>query len=340
MKEYTLKVKNVDDLVPEIADAFGTNYENKFGEFSLEVPEHLGTGNISGINFPNGIGLHIIDCEFVEDTKFTFKNNELNSLRFMYCMKGEMRHRFSSSDDDVIVRRAEHLIVAAKYNEDQAFTFKSKKPVVMCYLEINKTKFQEQLSYDLSMIDEVYYPLFADVNALTQIQQKGYYSLQISDIIDDILTFDDVGLVRTNFLGAKALEAVSLMLRLYKEDSNNDQKKLTLRLADLDNVNAAVKYIENNIDSLTTIPEIAKAVGIEPYRLQEGFKKNYQLTVNDYIKEYRLKRSLSMLTSENMNVSEVVYALGLSSRSYFSKIFKEKYGVAPSSLISSKDETL
>lgn len=337
MKEYTLKVKNVDDLVPEIADAFGTNYENNFGEFCLEIPEHLGTGNISGINFPNGIGLHIIDCDFKEDTKFIFKNNKLNSLRFMYCMKGEMCHRFSSSDDDVTLRRAEHLIVAAKYNEDQAFTFKSKKAVLMCYLEINKNKFQDQLSYDLSMIDEVYYPLFADVNALTQIQQKGFYSLQISDIINDILAFDDDGLVRTNFLGAKALEAVSLMLRLYKEDSNNDQKKLTLRLADLDNVTAAVKYIENNIETLTTIPEISKAVGIEPYRLQEGFKRNYQLTVNDYIKEYRLKRALSMLTSEDMNVSEVVYALGLSSRSYFSKIFKEKYGVAPSALIHNKE---
>ena len=56
------------------------------------------------------------------------------------------------------------------------------------------------------------------------------------------------------------------------------------------------------------------------------------MTVNDYIKEYRLKRALTMLTSEDKNVSEVVYALGLSSRSYFSKIFKEKYGIPPSSL--------
>ena len=122
------------------------------------------------------------------------------------------------------------------------------------------------------------------------------------------------------------------MLKLFKEDSLEGKKHPTLRLADLDNIAAAVQYIENHISELVTIPEIAEVVGIETYRLQDGFKRNYGMTVNDYIKEFRLKRALTMLTSEDKNVSEVVYALGLSSRSYFSKIFKEKYGISPSSL--------
>lgn len=100
----------------------------------------------------------------------------------------------------------------------------------------------------------------------------------------------------------------------------------------MENIAAAVQYIENHIADLKTIPEIAEAVGIEAYRLQDGFKRNYGVTVNDYIKDFRLKRALTMLTSEDKNVSEVVYALGLSSRSYFSKIFKEKYGISPSAL--------
>lgn len=332
MKSYRLKIKEVDDFVPEIAAAFGTNYEVKFGEYCLEIPEHLGEGTIKGINFPNGIGLHVINCDFKDDTEFYFENNGINSLRFIYCMKGEVGHKFSTVNEETTIRRAEHLIAAPRYDEDQLYIVKKEKAAVICYLEINKEKFQKQLSYDLTKIDAVYYPLFADVNALTQIHNKGYYSLQISDIIDDILNNDDEGLVRTNYLGAKALECTSLMLKLYREDSVDDFKKTTLRLSDMDNITAAVKYIENHISELNTIPNIAEAVGIEPYRLQEGFKRNYGVTVNDYIKEYRLKRALTMLISEDLNVSEVVYALGLSSRSYFSKIFKEKYGISPSSL--------
>ncbi len=332
MKSYKLKIKQVDDFVPEIADAFGVNFTNNFGEFAVEIPEHIGEGTIKGINFPNGIGLHIIHCDMKDDTEFYFKNNPINSLRFIYCMKGEVGHKFSTSSEETTIRRAEHLIAAPRYNEDQMYIIKKKNPAVICYLELDKMKFQKQLSYDLSKIDPVYYPLFADVNALTQVCNKGYYSLQISDIIDDILANDDDGLIRTNYLGAKALECTSLMLKLYKEDSLKDGNRTTLRLSDLDNVAAAVQYIEKHISELSTIPEIAEAVGIEAYRLQDGFKRNYGVTVNDYIKDYRLKRALTMLTAEDMNVSEVVYALGLSSRSYFSKIFKEKYGISPSSL--------
>lgn len=332
MKSYKLKIEEVDDFVPEIARAFGVNFTNNFGEFLLKIPSHLGEGEIKGINFPNGIGLHIINCDMLDDTEFYFANNGINSLRFIYCMKGEVGHKFSGTDEETTIRRAEHLIAAPRYNEDQIYIIKKEKPAVICYLELNKVKFEEQLSYDLAKIDEVYYPLFADVNALTQVCYKGYYSLQISDIIDDILTNDDDGLVRTNYLGAKALECTSLMLKLFKEDSLEGTDRTTLRLSDMDNIAAAVKYIENHISELATIPEIAEVVGIEAYRLQDGFKRNYGMTVNDYIKDFRLKRALTMLTSEDKNVSEVVYALGLSSRSYFSKIFKEKYGISPSSL--------
>lgn len=332
MKSYKLKIEQVDDFVPEIAGAFGVNFTNSFGEFAVKIPSHIGTGEIKGINFPNGIGLHIINCNMHDDTEFYFENNGINSLRFIYCMKGEIAHRFSSSEEEIAIRRAEHLIAAPTYEEDQIYIIKKDSPAIICYLEINKVKFQEQLSYDLNKIDASYYPLFADVNGLTQIAHKGYYSLQISDIIDSILNNEDQGLVRTNYLGAKALECTSLMLKLYKEDSLEGNKRTTLRLSDMDTVVAAVNYIENNISKLETIPEIAEAVGIEAYRLQDGFKRNYGMTVNDYIKEYRLKRALTMLTSEGKNVSEVVYALGLSSRSYFSKIFKEKYGIPPSSL--------
>ncbi len=332
MKAYQLKIDEVDDLVPKIADALGCSYTSNFGEYALKLPGQLGTGEIRGVNFPNGIGLHIMDCDFKDDTQFTFINKHINSLRFIYCMKGEVAHKFSEDSEETVIHRAEHLIAASRYNENQSYIFKKESPIVLCYLEIDKVKFQQQLSYDLNKIDDAFYPLFADVNAMTQICTKGFYSLQISDIINEILTNEDDGLVRTNFFGAKALECVALMLKLYKEDSNGGSGKPTLRLSDMDNVAAAVQFIESHISELATIPEIADSVGIEAYKLQEGFKRTYGVTVNDYIKDYRLKRALTMLTSDDKNVSEVVYALGLSSRSYFSKIFKEKYGIAPSSL--------
>ncbi|MDX1318460.1 MAG: AraC family transcriptional regulator, partial [Xanthomarina gelatinilytica] len=36
-----------------------------------------------------------------------------------------------------------------------------------------------------------------------------------------------------------------------------------------------------------------------------------------------------LIKNTDMNISEVVYTIGLTSRSYFSKIFKEKYNCSP-----------
>lgn len=329
MNTCTLNLDHVDDLIPQLAKHFNTDYYENFGEFSLKIPERFGQGAIWGINFPNGVGLHFLKGEFYEDFKLYFSNDSISSLRFIYCVKGCLEHVFGDDDEVKDVKRYQHIITAPKYSESESFCFKAHTETLICYLEIDRERFQQQLSYDLTKIDASFYSLFADINNLTRIWHKGYYSLEISDIISQLDTYEQKGLIRTNFLGAKALEIMSAMLALYRQDASGVSKKPILREHDMEAIVKAVAHIEENLNSLGTIPEIAEAVGLEPYRLQQGFKKVYHVTVNDFIKDHRLKLALKMLTTENKNVSEVVYELGLSSRSYFSKIFKEKYGISP-----------
>ena len=54
------------------------------------------------------------------------------------------------------------------------------------------------------------------------------------------------------------------------------------------------------------------------------------LSPNDFIKEYRLKMSLSRLKSSQGNISEIAYESGFSSPSYFSKCFQKRYKSLPS----------
>lgn len=65
-------------------------------------------------------------------------------------------------------------------------------------------------------------------------------------------------------------------------------------------------------------------------KLQYGFHNLYGLSVNNYVKKIRLQIAMELLKNSDLSISEIVYKIGLSSRSYFSKIFKEKYGITPS----------
>ena len=52
--------------------------------------------------------------------------------------------------------------------------------------------------------------------------------------------------------------------------------------------------------------------------------------MNVFIVEKRLEKAAQLLEQGNLNISEIVYSIGFTSRSYFSKIFKNRYGVSPS----------
>ncbi len=54
------------------------------------------------------------------------------------------------------------------------------------------------------------------------------------------------------------------------------------------------------------------------------------LSPNEFIKGFRLKRSLKLLVESQKNISEIAYDSGFSSPSYFSKCFQKRYNISPS----------
>lgn len=50
----------------------------------------------------------------------------------------------------------------------------------------------------------------------------------------------------------------------------------------------------------------------------------------EFIRDMRMKKAALYLSQGNLTVTEVMYKVGFTTASYFSKCFKEKYGVAPS----------
>nr|WP_262507883.1 AraC family transcriptional regulator [Wocania ichthyoenteri] len=73
--------------------------------------------------------------------------------------------------------------------------------------------------------------------------------------------------------------------------------------------------------------------GLAPDKLQKGFKYLFNKSVNVYITEKRLDKAAQLIYETDFNVSELVYSVGFSSRSYFSKIFKRYFGVLPSQCV-------
>ena len=75
---------------------------------------------------------------------------------------------------------------------------------------------------------------------------------------------------------------------------------------------------------------LSKKIFLCKMQVYRKLKKLADLSTSNYIRKYRLSRSLSFLKRTNMSVSEVSYRVGFRSLEYFSRSFKKEFGFSPS----------
>ncbi len=87
--------------------------------------------------------------------------------------------------------------------------------------------------------------------------------------------------------------------------------------------------IKRNPEVQYSIDSICRETGISVSKLQAGFKEMHNCTVAIFIRNVRLEKALELFNSTDLNVYQIVYSVGFNSRSYFSRIFKERFKCSP-----------
>ena len=91
-----------------------------------------------------------------------------------------------------------------------------------------------------------------------------------------------------------------------------------------------MNIIENHItDSEFTVKDLAKEMGLSHSVLYRKIMALTNLTINDFIKNVRLKRAAQLLQSNAHRINEVSYLVGFTSPKYFSTCFREHFGTTP-----------
>jgi AraC-like DNA-binding protein len=113
-----------------------------------------------------------------------------------------------------------------------------------------------------------------------------------------------------------------------------DEKLIYILLTDeLLFLNALIDFIEEKLsDEKLSADDFYKQLG---YSKSTFYRSMIALTSKSpkvFLNEYRLNQAVKLLKTQNQTVSEVGYATGFSSPSYFSKCFTKQFGIAPNDL--------
>ncbi|MEQ8472144.1 MAG: two-component regulator propeller domain-containing protein [Marinoscillum sp.] len=110
-----------------------------------------------------------------------------------------------------------------------------------------------------------------------------------------------------------------------------DATKLATNQADAKFIRKAIEVIEENLsNSKFSVEDFSEHFRMSRRNLLRKIKTVSGLSVNEFLKNIRLKKSVQLLQDAEMNISEVAYAVGFSDPKYFSKCFKEQFGQSPS----------
>ena len=81
------------------------------------------------------------------------------------------------------------------------------------------------------------------------------------------------------------------------------------------------------------VSTLAEELHLDRSYMARKIKKATGMTPGDLIKTYRMEKASALLKENNGNISEVAYAVGFNSLSYFSQTFKEHFDKTPSEFL-------
>lgn len=95
-----------------------------------------------------------------------------------------------------------------------------------------------------------------------------------------------------------------------------------------------LKKVMNSIEVNVSNPDfsveiLSDEMGMSSTHLYRKLKSLTQLSANEIIKRYRIKKASLLLKNKEGNISEIMYEVGFSNLSYFSKCFRAEFGLTP-----------
>lgn len=98
-----------------------------------------------------------------------------------------------------------------------------------------------------------------------------------------------------------------------------------------DFMNRFLKVLDTRFsDPTLSVEEIGQELGMSRVQLYRKTKTLTGKTPVEIIRIERLRRARHLLEDESLSIAEVAYRIGFSAPSYFTKCYREYYGVAPS----------
>lgn len=321
--------QGVQEIIKEISQKLNTPFFQNYGRNSIKVEGDLGHGEISAVSFKDGLNLIQYKGQFEKVLSLRFQVTHAR-LIFLFGLSNNITLEIENHPKKVEIKKYQNVILLVPSQLSYTINFEKKEDVFLNALEFSEIDFDSPENSEERHWHAILDLLLENRNTREVYCYTGGFNLKTGDLFKQMEAFQRTGILKNLFFEAKCHEILVNQLLQYEKDLQQSFHTDGRMSSEAEFISSASEILRKEIINIKTIKALARRVGSNNNKLQSGFKKYYGQTVNAYMNSIRMEKGRDLLISTDYNVSEIVDRIGLSSKSYFSKMFRERYGMSPS----------
>ncbi|MEM1256422.1 MAG: AraC family transcriptional regulator [Cyanobacteria bacterium P01_H01_bin.21] len=164
--------------------------------------------------------------------------------------------------------------------------------------------------------------LFTEATALAY-AARSPMTPTMEQVMGRLLSCPYQGATRRIYLERQVLKLIALRIETMVQPHLNQ--------IDLECIYQAATILREQIAHPPTIEALARQVGTNRLKLNQGFRQVYGTTPYGYLRDCRLGQARRLLMVSDLSVVEVAAAVGYKNRSHFALAFRQTFGINPKS---------
>ena len=130
------------------------------------------------------------------------------------------------------------------------------------------------------------------------------------------------------------LESRENLKKLFRSKLSLEPSAVTVTSLDEKMLKKCIEVVEQYMDDTELdVDKMCHEVGVSRPQLYRKLKSLTGLSINQFIRSIRLKRAAQLLSQGNSSIKEVMFEVGFSNSSYFTRAFKDEFNCTPKEYI-------
>ncbi|WP_185218046.1 helix-turn-helix transcriptional regulator [Sphingobacterium mizutaii] len=155
-------------------------------------------------------------------------------------------------------------------------------------------------------------------------------TVEMLNTIEELARIKEKRELKQIFTNAKVLELIMYQFEQFGMASQKESEEI--KMDDILKLEQAKKILSEQFVNPPTQRQLSKIVFLNEFKLRNGFKRYFGMTIYNFITRLRMEEAKRILLEEQKNMYEVGTLVGFKHQASFTHAFKKYYGILPSEI--------